>query len=112
MDKKLWVVLLVLTFMLGSMSSFWSKPAQANTGPKILLCTAEPWSDGGWNKVTPPPNSDQNPANSSTNSTRFSSEDKPEPQKVRQKSERSLWSHFRLFLLNLRLLFGGKYGFI
>jgi hypothetical protein len=110
MDKKLWVVLLVLTFMLGSMSSFWSKPAQANTEEKRreCVCAAWPWHDGGWDKVTPPPNSDQNPANSSTNSTRFSSGDKPEAQKVRQKSERSLWSHFRLFLLNLRLLFGGK----
>ena len=110
MDKKLWVVLLVLTFMLGSTSSFWSKPTLANTGPNVMHCTAWPWSDGGWNKATPPLNSDQNPANSLTNPVQ--SGDKPEPQKVRQESERSLWSHFRLFLLNLRLLFGGKYGFI
>jgi len=108
MTKKLWIVLLILTFVLGSLNIFWSKPAQANTGEerRVMRCTAEPWDDGGWNKVTPPPNSDQNPANSLTNPVQ--SVDKPELQKVRQKSERSLWFHFQLFLLNLRLLLGGK----
>ncbi len=110
MIKRLWIVLPVLTFMLGSVSTFWSKPALANTGAegRVMHCAAWPWHDGGWDKVTPPPNSDQNPANLSTNSTRFRSGDKPEPQKLRQKSERLLWSHVQLFLLNLRLLFGDK----
>jgi len=45
MNRKLWVGLLVLTFMLGSVSGFWSKPASANTGSERLLCAAEPWNN-------------------------------------------------------------------
>jgi len=75
MDKKLWVVVLVLTFMLGSMSSFWSKPAQANTGPKILLCTAEPWSDDfpGAKNPSPP---DTSGLNTTENQVRIQSSQK------------------------------------
>jgi hypothetical protein len=86
--KKICVVLLVLTIMLGSVSIFWSKPAQANTGAerRVMLC-AEPWHGGEWNKVTPPPSSDQNPVNSSTNSVR--PEDKPELPRFQQKPQKS-----------------------
>ena len=43
--KKLLVVLLVLAFVLGSGSGFWSKPAVAHTGKerRVMLCIAEPW---------------------------------------------------------------------
>ena len=45
MIRKLWIVLLVLTLMLGSAGTFWSKSALANTGKerRVMLCTAEPW---------------------------------------------------------------------
>ncbi len=45
MIRKLWVVLLVLAFLLGSISGFWLKPTLANTGEerKVMLCVAEPW---------------------------------------------------------------------
>jgi len=72
MDKKLWVVLLVLTFMLGSMSSFWSKSAQANTGPKILLCTAEPWHNDFYHSGNPTP-PDTSGLNATENQARIQS---------------------------------------
>jgi len=55
MMRKLWVVLLVLTIMLGPVSGFWSKPAQANTGPKISLCAAEPWDNDFCQSGNPSP---------------------------------------------------------
>lgn len=47
MNRRLLVVLLVLTFVLGSVSSFWSKPASANTGEerRVMLCAAWPWNN-------------------------------------------------------------------
>lgn len=57
MSKKLWAVLLLLTLMLGSVSIFWSRPALANTRPKVLLCTAEPW--GHIEDKTPHPTDDE-----------------------------------------------------
>jgi hypothetical protein len=42
--KKLLVVLLVLTFMLGSISIFQSKQVLSHTESKIYHCAAEPWS--------------------------------------------------------------------
>ncbi len=64
MNKKLWVILLILTFMLGSVSGFWSKPASANTGSerRVMLCAAEPWSDDfpGANNPSPPDTSGLN----------------------------------------------------
>jgi len=105
--KKICVVLLVLTIMLGSVSIFWSKPAQANTGAerRVMLC-AEPWHGGEWNKVTPPPPPDPNSTYSSANSARPG--DKLEPQRVQQKPQKSLWSRVQFFLFNLKLLFGSK----
>ena len=106
--NKVLVFLLVLTFMLGPVSWFWSKPAVANTGAerRVMLCTAEPWNDEEWNTVTPHPGSNQNSANSSANSARPA--DKPEPQKAQQKPQKSSWSQFRLFLFDLKALFGGR----
>jgi len=107
MNRRFCIVLLVLTFVLGSVSGFWSKPALANTGEerKVCVCTAWPWSDG-WNKATPPPSSDQNPVNSSTNPVQ--SGDKIEPQRVQQKPQKSFWSRLQFLLFNLTLVFGGK----
>ncbi len=55
--KKLWVVLLVLSFILGSVSGFWSKPAQANTGDerRVMLCAAEPWNNDFYQSGNPTP---------------------------------------------------------
>jgi len=107
MNKRLWVGLLVLTFMLGSVSGFWSKPASANTGEerKVCVCAAEPWH-GGWNKATPPPTPDPKFTYSSANSARPG--DKVEPQRVQQKPQKSFWSRLQFFLFNLNLLFGSK----
>jgi len=43
--KKSFVVLLLLAFVLGPVSGFWSRPVLANTGEerKVMLCIAEPW---------------------------------------------------------------------
>jgi hypothetical protein len=108
MKRKLLVVLLVLGFMLGFVSGFWSKPAQASTEEKRreCVCAAEPWSDEDWNKPTPPPSSDQNPANSSTSSVK--SGNKPELPRFQQKPQRSLCSRLQLLLFNLRLFLGSK----
>jgi len=108
MSKKFWVGLLILTFVLGSLNLFWSKPAQANTEEKRreCVCAAEPWHDWEWNKATPPPSSDQNPANSSTNSVK--SGNKPELPRFQQKPQRSLCSRLQLLLFNLRLFLGSK----
>jgi len=108
MNKKLLVVLLVLTFVLGSVSVFWSKPVSASTGEerRVMLCAAWPWSDEDWNTVTPPPSSDQDSTYSPTNSA--GSGDMPKPQKVQQKCEKPFWSRVRFFLFNLRVLFRGK----
>jgi len=58
MNRKFWVGLLVLTFVLGPVSGFWAKPAQANTGSerRVMLCAAWPWSDDlpMANNPTPP----------------------------------------------------------
>jgi len=106
MMRKLWVGLLVLAFVLGPVSSFWSKPASANTGEERLLCAAWPWSDGGWNKVAPPPPSGPNSTYSSVNST--NSGVMVEPQKVQWKPQKTFWTRVQLFLFNLKLLLGGK----
>jgi len=47
MMRKLWVVLLVLIFIVGSVGGFWSRPVSANTGSerRVMLCAAEPWND-------------------------------------------------------------------
>ncbi len=107
MVKKFSVGLLVLVVLLGPISSFWVKPAQANTGDerRVMLCAAWPWEDGGWSMATPP-GSDQNPATSPTNSVR--SAGKPELQKVQRKPQKSFWSRFQFFLFNLGLPFGDK----
>jgi len=55
MNRKLCVGLLILTFILGSGGGFWSKPAQANTGPKISLCAAEPWDNDFCQSSNPSP---------------------------------------------------------
>jgi len=46
--KKLLIVLLVLAFILCSMSGFWSRPVSANTGEerRVMHCVAEPWDWG------------------------------------------------------------------
>jgi len=108
MSKKFWVGLLILTFVLGSLNLFWSKPAQANTEEKRrdCVCAAEPWHEGEWNKATPPTGSDQNQAYSSANSVK--PRDKVDPRKVQQKPQRSFWSGVQFFLYNLKLLSGGK----
>jgi len=56
MNRKIWIGLLVLVVLLGPISSFWVKPAQANTGSERLLCAAEPWHDDfpGVNNSSPP----------------------------------------------------------
>ncbi len=107
MNRKLWVVLLVLTFMLGSLSGLWLKPAQANTGEerRVMLCVAEPWHGGEWNKVSAP-GSNQNPTDSSADPAR--SGDRAGRQKVQHKPQGLLWSQVRFFLFNLRLLIGSK----
>jgi len=105
MNKKLRVVLLLLTFMLGSVGFLGPKRALCNTGPDVALCAAEPWS-GGWNKATPPPPPDPNSTYSSANSDRPG--DKVEPQRVQQKPQKSFWSRLQFFLFNLNLLFGSK----
>jgi len=106
--KKLLVGLLVLTFVLGPVSGFWSRSVLANTEEerKVYHCVAEPWNDEEWNKAIPPPGSDQNPTNSPANSVRPG--EKPEPQKAQQKPQKSPWSQFRLFLFDLKALFGGR----
>jgi len=45
--KKLLVGLLLLAFMLGFVSGFWSRPVLANTGSerRVMHCIAWPWSD-------------------------------------------------------------------
>jgi hypothetical protein len=43
--KKLLVVLLILTFMLGSISIFQSKQVFSHTESKIYHCAAWPWHD-------------------------------------------------------------------
>ena len=45
--KKLLVGLLVLAFMLGFVSGFWSRPVLANTGSerRVMHCIAWPWSN-------------------------------------------------------------------
>jgi hypothetical protein len=108
MIRKLWIILLAVTFVLGSVSTFWSKPALANTEEerKVCVCVAEPWSGGEWNKSTPPPSSDHNSNCSSADPAKLG--DKLEGQRVRQRPQRSFWSRFQLFLLNIKLIFGGK----
>ena len=56
MLKKLMVGLLGLVILLGPVSGLRTRPAVANTGPKILLCAAEPWHDDfpGANNSSPP----------------------------------------------------------
>ncbi len=103
MVKKLLVGLLILVIVLGPVGGFWAKPTSANTGPKILLCTAEPWHDEEWNKATPPPSSDQD----STYSF-LSNSIQPKPQNLRQKPQKSFWLRLQFFLFNLKLLFEGK----
>jgi len=102
MMRKLWVGLLVLAFVLGPVSGFWSKPVVAHTEDRRLLCAAWPWSDEDWNKATPPPTSNQDSTYSSTNPVQ------PKPQNLRQKPKKSSWSRLQLFLFNLKLLFGSK----
>ena len=106
MIRKLWVGLLFLVFILCCVSGFWSKPALAHTGPKVMHCVAWPWHEGEWNKATPPTGSDQNQAYSSANSVK--PRDKVDPRKVQQKPQRSFWSGVQFFLFNLKLLSGGK----
>jgi len=108
MNRKLWVGLLVLIILLGPVSSFWSKPATANTGSerRVMLCAAEPWHDEDWNKAIPPPPSGPDSTYSSVNSTNPGA--MVEPRKVEQRAQRSLWSRLQFFLFNLRLLLGSK----
>ncbi len=65
MIRKLWVGLLVLVIVVGLASSFWLKPAQANTGDerRVMLCAAEPWDDDfpGANNPSPPDTSGLSP---------------------------------------------------
>ena len=104
MNRKIWIGLLVLVALLGPISSFSVKPAQANTGDerRVMLCAAWPWHDEGWNKVTPPPSSDQDSTYSLTNSIQS------KPQNLQQRPQRSFWSRLQFFLFNLKLLFEGK----
>jgi len=55
--KKLLVVLLVLAFVIGSGSGFWSKPAVAHTGKerRVMLCTAWPWDNDFYQSDNPSP---------------------------------------------------------
>ncbi len=57
MNRKIWVGLLVLAFMLGSVSGFWSKPVVANTGSerRVMLCAAEPWHNDLYQSGNPTP---------------------------------------------------------
>jgi len=105
--KKTLVGLLVLAFVLGPVSGFWSRPVLANTGEelKVYHCAAWPWDDGDWNTVTPPPTPDSNSTYSLANPTR--SGDKPQLRKAQQKPQKSFWSQFGLFLFDLKALFGG-----
>jgi len=106
--KKLLVVLLVLIFMLGSVGGFWSKPISANTGSerRVMLCAAEPWSDGGWSKATPPQPSGSDSTDSSANFT--NSGVMVEPQKIQWKPQKTFWTRVQLFLFNLKLLLRSK----
>jgi len=108
MNRRFWVVLLLLAFLLGSGSGFWSKPAWANSEEerKVCVCAAWPWNEGDWNTVTPPPTSNQNSTYSTANSARLG--DKVEPQRVQQKPQQSFWSRIGHFLFNLKLPFGDK----
>jgi len=106
MVKKLLVGLLVLVIVFGMGSSFWARPAQANTGSERLLCAAEPWDDWEWNKASPPSPSGSDSTYSSVNSTNPGV--MVEPQKVQQKPQKSFWSQLQFFLFNLKLLLGGK----
>ena len=59
MIRKFWVGLLILTFMLGSLNIFWSKPAQANNTEekrRECVCAAWPWDNDfpGANNPSPP----------------------------------------------------------
>ena len=57
MSRKFWVGWLILTFMLGSLNIFWSKPAQANTEEKRreCVCAAEPWHNDFFHSGNPTP---------------------------------------------------------
>lgn len=110
MIKRLWIVLLVLTFMLGSVSSFWSKPGLANTGEerRVMLCAAEPWNDW-WDKATPPsPPPVQNSTYSPTYPTKIESKPRIERQKTQQKPQRSFWFSFQFLLSHFKLVFNAK----
>lgn len=63
MRKKLWTVLLLLTFVLGSVSIFWSKPvlSEPETKRKVYLCVAEPW--GHIEDKVPSPTDDESRKN-------------------------------------------------
>jgi len=108
MNRKILVGLLVLVIVLGSVGGFWARPAQANTGNerRVMLCAAEPWHEGEWNKVAPPPPWNVTPANFPTDS--LNTGDRPGLQMVQQKPQKSLWSRLQFFLFNLRLLLGSK----
>ena len=60
--KKLLLVLLLLAFMLGSISIFQSKQVLSHTESKIYHCAAEPWHDDfpGANNPSPPDTSGLN----------------------------------------------------
>ncbi len=108
MVKKSLVGLLVLVVLLGPISGFWPKPAQANTGNerRVMLCAAWPWHDEGWNSATPPPPSNQTLSYPSAKNT--NSEHKFELQKPQQKPSQSPWFLVKVLLFNFRLLLGSK----
>ena len=108
MNRKIWIGFLVLVILLGPVGGFWAKPAVANTGSerRVMLCTAEPWSEGEWNSATPPPPSNQTLPYPSAKNT--NSEHKFELQKPQQKPSQSPWFLVKVLLFNFRLLLGSK----
>lgn len=56
MNRRLWIVLLLFTVMLGSSGIFWSKPALSNTESsvdEVEECPAEPWDDDFYQSSSP-----------------------------------------------------------
>ena len=56
MNRRLWIVLLLLTVMLGSSGIFWLKPALSNTESsvdEVEECPAEPWDDDFYQSGNP-----------------------------------------------------------
>ena len=64
--KKLLLGLLILAFVLGPVSGFWSRPVLANTEEELKVdhCVAWPWNDDfpGANNPSPPDTSGLNNA--------------------------------------------------